>query len=459
MTEPIDHAPIDLDPVRFDTDEVAPLPPTPDRPSRRQVIIGVTAAIVAIVLTISAGIAGAIWTERRGLVQDHQDAAAVLEVERLRYDAADAELAEARGAVRGIAAIIAPILELRGEPVPDAAVAALAAARDGAVTDVSAPPPSGAYAVIASDPGTLSNDELIAETPRLLTAADRLAPPIRYRERLAAGAEALAAELGTAFADYLGAVVARGVELLEARHDASADSRMALQSALDALPTADTEDVDEIITAAISAAADVIATSNRVRIDDPSSITVVVNKHRPLQPIDYEPEVVWADVPHGFAPYMRPIVAEGLAAMFAAFTAETGEQLLAQSSYRSYDDQVYTYNSCIDNLGYTQAERACARPGHSEHQTGLTIDIAAVGWGCLIQECFGDMLPGQWLAANAWQYGFLVRYPPGAEHITGFAYEPWHLRYTGVEVTTDMHERGITTLEEYYGLDAAPDYL
>jgi len=431
----------------------------PSRPTRRQTIIGVTAAGLAIVIAIVVGVLGAAWSGHRDLVRDYEAAAAKLSEARLAYEQADAELAESRGAVRGIAALIDPIAAMVGEPIPVAATEALVAARDEATVSVAPPPPPASYEVLPDEhPDALSDEALRAEAPRLTDAAERLGTATAYRARLASGAAALAAGLGTAFVEYTDAVAARGAELIAERADASAESRMALQSAIDALPGAETEDVEEIVASAVAAAADVIASSNRVRIDDAASITVVVNKHRPLNPIDYAPELVWADVPYGWEPEFRPEAAAALEEMFAAFEAETGEQLLAQSNYRSYDDQVFTYNSCIENLGYTQAERACARPGHSEHQTGLTADVAAVGWGCLIQECFGDTMPGQWLAENSWKYGFIVRYPDGYEHITGFAYEPWHMRYTGVEVTTDMHERGIMTLEEYYGLEPAPDY-
>src|SRR5690606_20562360 len=106
----------------------------------------------------------------------------------------------------------------------------------------------------------------------LLAGAELLRPATAYRTRLAVGAEAIAAELGTAFIDYTSAVATRAAELLEARQDASDDSRMALQSAADALLDAATEDVEEIVTSAITAAAAVIASSNRARIDDPNSI-------------------------------------------------------------------------------------------------------------------------------------------------------------------------------------------
>ena len=80
------------------------------------------------------------------------------------------------------------------------------------------------------------------------------------------------------------------------------------------------------------------------------------------------------------------------------------------------------------------------------------------GTGCNLSVCFKDRPGGIWLAANAWKYGFILRYGDGWHPIVGYTFEPWHYRYVGVDVATDMHEKGIKTLEEYYGLPAAPDY-
>jgi D-alanyl-D-alanine carboxypeptidase len=78
--------------------------------------------------------------------------------------------------------------------------------------------------------------------------------------------------------------------------------------------------------------------------------------------------------------------------------------------------------------------------------------------GCLVEICFADTVAGQWLASNAWQYGYILRYPNGATAITGYQYEPWHYRYVGTTVSTAMHNQGTGTLEEYFGLEAAPSY-
>lgn len=192
-------------------------------------------------------------------------------------------------------------------------------------------------------------------------------------------------------------------------------------------------------------------------IDDPDSIWVVVNKRRPLDPLGYVPELVNAPVAHANPPGMRPEAAEALASMFAAAAGEGAGGMRLQSAYRSYEKQVRAYQYYVNTLGPKQADIASARAGHSEHQTGLTADISA-GSSCILQECFADMVQGQWLTENAYRFGFLLRYPEGMTSITGYAFEPWHYRYIGVELATEMHEQGIATLEEFFDLPPAPTY-
>jgi D-alanyl-D-alanine carboxypeptidase len=104
------------------------------------------------------------------------------------------------------------------------------------------------------------------------------------------------------------------------------------------------------------------------------------------------------------------------------------------------------------------AEKLSARPGHSEHQLGLAADFSAKGQGCVIMVCFGKTEAGIWLAENAHAYGFILRYPKGYRTITGFQYEPWHFRYVGVELASEMNTRGTKTLEEFWRLQIAPTY-
>ena len=194
-------------------------------------------------------------------------------------------------------------------------------------------------------------------------------------------------------------------------------------------------------------------------IDDPASLWVIVNKLRPLAPQDYAaPDLVDVPIPYVYAPKLRQEAADQVVAMFAAFTAETGLQMQSQSAYRSYNSQVGVYNGWVSSLGQEAADLTSARPGHSEHQTGLSIDISSVPAQCALDQCFADTAQGQWLALHSWEYGFVLRYPNGYTDITGYEFEPWHYRYVGLELSTEYHATGATTLEEFFGLPAAPTY-
>ena len=199
-------------------------------------------------------------------------------------------------------------------------------------------------------------------------------------------------------------------------------------------------------------------------IDDPTSIWFVVNKTRPIpDAANYEPPdlvSLRSDIPNPNGFPLRQETADALAVMVDAAKAEIGQQLVAQSGYRSYGIQVNAYNRYVNQLGTAGADLTSARPGFSEHQTGMAIDLLATGSGCSLDgPCFGDTTAGQWLAANAYRFGFLLSYPADKTAITGYEYEPWHFRYIGVDLATEMHNTGVTTLEEFFGLPAAPGYL
>jgi D-alanyl-D-alanine carboxypeptidase len=187
-------------------------------------------------------------------------------------------------------------------------------------------------------------------------------------------------------------------------------------------------------------------------IDDPGSAWVVVNKLRPLAPIGYAPPDL-VDIGGGLQ--LRAEAAQAVTAMQAE-AAAAGLDVAVQSAYRSYDYQVGLFGNAVARFGVQGAEQRSARPGHSEHQTGLAVDVG--GGGCDIERCFGDTPEGRWVVANAHRWGYLVRYPAGAEQITGFQYEPWHLRYVGPELATELHVTGVATLEEFFGLPPAPQY-
>ncbi|MBC7591664.1 MAG: M15 family metallopeptidase [Salinibacterium sp.] len=195
-------------------------------------------------------------------------------------------------------------------------------------------------------------------------------------------------------------------------------------------------------------------------IDDPNSYWVVADKLRPLNPSDWEPpDLVEVPVAYANQPYLRQAASDAVVAMFAAFSAESGGlQMQSQSAYRSYSSQESVYAGWVSSLGQAGADLTSARPGYSEHQTGLSIDVSASPATCSLEQCFGDTAQGQWLAAEAWRFGFTVRYPNGKTDVTGYEYEPWHMRYVGLELAAELHNTGILTLEEFFGLPAAPDY-
>jgi LAS superfamily LD-carboxypeptidase LdcB len=138
-------------------------------------------------------------------------------------------------------------------------------------------------------------------------------------------------------------------------------------------------------------------------------------------------------------------------AAFDAMQAEAagqGHSLYISSGFRSYASQASIYNSLVAQVGVAGADRDTARPGHSEHQTGLTVDLNCICEG------FGYQADGQWVAANAHRFGFIVRYPQGKEPVTGYIWEPWHLRYLGVENATAVYNSGLS-LEEYLGITSS----
>ncbi|RDV09717.1 D-alanyl-D-alanine carboxypeptidase family protein [Arthrobacter sp. RT-1] len=196
-------------------------------------------------------------------------------------------------------------------------------------------------------------------------------------------------------------------------------------------------------------------------LTDPASPWLIVNKHRPLVPAAYAPadlvRPAVATTVSGEAALLNSTTAAAAEAMFAAAAAD-GVSMVLASGYRSYTTQVATYNGYVASRGQADADTASARPGYSEHQTGWAFDIADGNGVCGFQPCFADQPAAVWAKANGHRFGFVVRYPWMFHPITGYYYEPWHLRYIGVEAATDMAARGIFTLEEYFGVEAAPGY-
>ncbi|WP_461169089.1 M15 family metallopeptidase [Arthrobacter sp. Z1-15] len=188
-------------------------------------------------------------------------------------------------------------------------------------------------------------------------------------------------------------------------------------------------------------------------LEGPDSTFVVVNKQRPLAPVSYIPgDLVGVD-----GQLLREAAASSFALLKEAAASE-GVELAAVSGYRSYESQAQLYAGYSARYGQATADTISARPGHSEHQTGLAVDIAAPDGTCSLQACFEDTAAGSWAAENAHRFGFIVRYPEDASSITGYAYEPWHLRFVGADLALSMHEHPSGTLEEHLGLPSAEHY-
>ena len=185
-------------------------------------------------------------------------------------------------------------------------------------------------------------------------------------------------------------------------------------------------------------------------IDKADSLWVVVNKIRPLSPLTYKPKLdksINLAVP----------AADGYRKLKTALAASGNGTLCLNSGYRSFNTQTYTYNNDVARYGKKVAETLAAHPGYSEHQTGLAADVSTTALGCRITN-FGSSKASAWIAKNAYKYGFIVRYPNGETATTGYQYEPWHLRFVGVELATQMSIAKITVLEKFWALPAAPKY-
>ena len=171
---------------------------------------------------------------------------------------------------------------------------------------------------------------------------------------------------------------------------------------------------------------------------DPGSITVLVNKFFFL-PQDYSPD----NLVYIGNSMMREEAAEAMNEMIDD-AASYGHHLWVQSGYRSYSTQAGLFEQYSARDGVEAAETYSARPGHSEHQTGLVGDFNS------ITDAFGATPEGKWAADNSWMYGFIVRYTAENTDITHYKPEPWHMRFIGKEDAEKMHDLGILSFEEYW---------
>lgn len=158
---------------------------------------------------------------------------------------------------------------------------------------------------------------------------------------------------------------------------------------------------------------------------------LIANKTYSL-PEDYNPGGLLPECKEAFALMQRAAAAKGL-------------NIYISSGFRSYASQKSIYNRYVGRDGRALADTYSARPGHSEHQTGLAVDLNT------ITQSFGRTKEGRWVAEHCHEYGFIIRYPEGKSHITGYCFEPWHLRYVGIDAATEIARSGLC-LEEYYGI-------
>lgn len=184
--------------------------------------------------------------------------------------------------------------------------------------------------------------------------------------------------------------------------------------------------------------------SIETNIDDGN--LMLVNKYHYL-PEDYNPNDI-VDIKNWYCYGENKIKEEVYQKFIEMFNVakEQNKKLIISSGYRTYEDQKETYDNYVDRYGVKKADGLAARPGFSEHETGLTLDITT---GKATKDTFESTEEFTWLKENSYKYGFILRYPKGKEDITGYDYEPWHYRYVGVEVATKIHDLDIT-FDEYY---------
>lgn len=186
---------------------------------------------------------------------------------------------------------------------------------------------------------------------------------------------------------------------------------------------------------------------------DPNSITVYVNKEYNL-PKDFVPDDLRVvNIPFDIPSYsdrklMRKEAAEAIEKLFDAASAN-GYTLYGISGYRSYSRQKEIFLNNLITKGKTHTLRYSAAPGTSEHQTGLAMDLSSESVDLELVTDFANCPEGKWLAEHAHEYGFIIRYPKDKEDITGYAYEPWHIRYVGKDLANYLYNNGLT-LDEYY---------
>ena len=160
-------------------------------------------------------------------------------------------------------------------------------------------------------------------------------------------------------------------------------------------------------------------------------------------------------LPSNFNPgKLDSTVEKAASKMYEAAKSEKGYNMWGQSQFRSYETQKKLYNNYVARDGKAAADTYSARPGYSEHQTGLAFDVCAKGKPCITSD-FNNTPEAKWLSENAWRFGFILRYVNGKTNETGYKYESWHFRYVGSELAEKLYNNGDwITMESYFGFDS-----
>lgn len=448
-----------------DAEEPTATPPAPRRRlgTRARVLL-IAGGAVVLVLAIVAGLLVANALAAQAAAAELRAAEAALAEAEAAFDDAQHGVDETAAELDTLVAAVDAALAITGAGIDDATRPALQAARDTAaeVAETESAPGLEGDTHRSAAPGADDREKARVARAQAASLEEDTASLQGRIDRMGQASDALDA----AIADHLAAASAAGAAVLADRDDAEPEVAAALQARLDALPDAEPAALADALTAYRAAVDAVIASSDAartpatpggtgVRVTDPASLTAVVNKRRGLA-ADYVPPGLTTPAGIPGASQVRQELIAPLEQMRADMAA-AGITLRMSSGYRSYSRQATIYNGFVAREGVAGADTHSARPGNSEHQTGLVVDLDD-GTGCNLSACFGTTAGGRWLAENSWRYGFILRYGDGWQPIVGYTYEPWHFRYVGVEVSTDMHDRGIRTLEEYFGLPAAPDY-
>lgn len=181
-------------------------------------------------------------------------------------------------------------------------------------------------------------------------------------------------------------------------------------------------------------------------IKNPDSLMVLVNKLNRLQS-NYVPHDL-EQISLNYATnnkFLRKEAKENFEKL-SSDAKKIGYSIIAVSAYRDYDYQENLFNNYVKEKGENYALKCSAKAGHSEHQTGLSVDVMGSNND---YDQFEKSKEFDWMKNNSYKYGFILRYPKGKEYITGFKYEPWHYRYIGKDIASIIYTEGIT-LEEYY---------